>query len=51
MKEFAITIYSPEDGEEQLNGMSSDRGKRISTMALLMDAMEEGAWFRVERTS
>lgn len=48
MSKFILTIYSPEDDEAQPNIMYGNRDQRIATMALLMDAMEPGAWFKVE---
>lgn len=47
---YIVTIYSPDDKQEQVNYISEDRDKRIAAMALLMDAMEPGAWFKVERS-
>jgi hypothetical protein len=49
MPEFRISIYSPADGDVQIHDLNDSRDKRIAAMALLMDAAEKGAWFRVER--
>lgn len=51
MKQFTVTIYSPVDREALEEHMSGDRDKRIATMLVLMDAMEPGAWFKVERVA
>lgn len=46
---YTITIYSPDDKQEQANVMEGDRGQRIATVAFLMDAMEAGAWLKIEK--
>jgi accessory gene regulator protein AgrB len=48
---FEVTIYSPADGEAHRMVMLGDRNKRIVAMTLLMDSMESGGWFKIERTS
>jgi hypothetical protein len=51
MKYFNITIYSPVDGQEQVNTMTVDPNQQVAVIKLLMDNMEPGAWFKIERIS
>jgi hypothetical protein len=47
-KTFQVTIYSPEDGEEQVH--SADGADVIKAAAVLLSSMEVGAYVTLERT-
>jgi succinate dehydrogenase/fumarate reductase-like Fe-S protein len=51
MKYFNITIYSPADEQEHVNTMTVDPNQQMAVIKLLMDTMEPGAWFKIERVS
>jgi hypothetical protein len=51
MKDFRVTIYSPADRQEQVHTMTVDPNQQLAAIKLLIDSMEPGAWFKIERMS
>jgi len=51
MKQIYLSIYSPEDGRVDEMVLKDNRDQDIAALVLLYDAMELGAWFKVERKS